>query len=141
MDSSSVILSGTFGDNFNRKIPRKYLKLIQHEDYTENGDETADIGLIKLSEPLSFSSSFYPVCLPFDNHALPQDLSIIQWKDRNVASTNIKETKITVMDSKKCQNEYDKYEKKIQFYKSNKQAMFCVTFNGEFFLNNICNLN
>lgn len=132
LNSSSIMLSGTSGDNFNRKIPREYLTLIQHKDYVNNDDETSDIGLIRLSKPLSFSNSFYPVCLSFDNHVLPQNLSIIQWTNRNVALTNIKNTKISVMNSEECQIEYKKHEEKkeIQFYKDNKRITFCVELKG-----------
>ncbi|KAL7016854.1 hypothetical protein ACKWTF_010163 [Chironomus riparius] len=129
---SEIVLSSTFGDNFNKIIPRKYLQLIQHRDYIENNDERADIGLIKLSQPLTFTSSFYPACLPFDNLESPNSLSLIHWSSHDISTNDIKNTKTASINSRQCQDKYDKAipKKDIQFYKDENRAIFCVDYNA-----------
>ena len=100
----------------------------------EDEDETADIGLIKISKPLNYSSSFYPICLPFDNPILPKDLSLIQWLYRDITKSNIEKLEIAILDSEECLAKYQKIEsdKIIEFSKRNNQTLFCVDYNGKF---------
>ena len=48
-----------------------YKRVIRHENYSETSATSADIALIELRHPLTFNSTFAPICLPgftdFDN--------------------------------------------------------------------------
>jgi len=92
--------------------------------------------LIKISEPLSFSSSFYPACLPFDNSDLPDDLSLIQFLYRDIDKRNIEKTEVAVMNSEKCYEQYKNAKKRkiIKFFEVEERVKFCVDYDGKLYI-------
>lgn len=92
--------------------------------------------MIKISEPLSFSSSFYPVYLPFDNSDFPDDLSLIQWLYRDIEKMNIEKTEVAIMNSEQCYEQYKNAKKRkiIKFFEDEERVKFCVDYDGKLYI-------
>ncbi|KAK8757882.1 hypothetical protein V5799_004485 [Amblyomma americanum] len=86
-------------------------ELCIHQNYSGSAN---DIAIIKLAEPVEFTSRIRPICLPRRNEHLPKDSEAYTtgWSARKGKPTRrtrrtLQELKLTLMNKMKCVNSFD----------------------------------
>ncbi|KAL7023540.1 hypothetical protein ACKWTF_012665 [Chironomus riparius] len=112
-------------------IPKNELVIIKNPEFEMfNYDNIADIGIIKLKKPLTFSKNIYPICLPTARSEIPKNLTMNVWTTNQINNTDNSEIKVNLVGSEECHDIYlaKGGERDLKFYKDGvkDQIIFCA---------------